>query len=113
VTNDSTIGSDRRKTSEAGENDATALAADPPRRRPGRPPVYDEKWTKVTVVLFDRQITYLDDLTESMRARTGTPISRAQLIRALVDALSEAKIDLSCCASPDAVKSTVLSKLST
>ena len=84
MTNDSTISSDRRKTSEAGENDPTALAADPPRRRPGRPPVYDEKWTKVTVVLFDRQIAYLDELTGSMRARNGT-----------------------------AVKSTVLSKLST
>jgi hypothetical protein len=67
----------------------------------------------VTVVLFDRQIAYLDELTGSIRARNGTSISRAQLIRALVDALSEAHIDLSACAVPDDVKSTLRSKLST
>jgi hypothetical protein len=83
-----------------------------PRRRPGRPPVYNEKWTKVTVVLFDRQITFLDQLTASIRARNGTSISRAQLIRALVDALSEANTDLTNCASPNDVKRTLLSKLS-
>jgi len=31
-------------------------------RRPGRPPVHDEAWTKVTVVLFNRQIVFLDRL---------------------------------------------------
>ena len=28
-------------------------------RKPGRPPVHDEAWTKVTVVLFNRQIVFL------------------------------------------------------
>ena len=27
-------------------------------RRPGRPPVHEEAWTKVTVVLFNRQIVF-------------------------------------------------------
>jgi hypothetical protein len=97
-----------RKTSQQ----APDSAADAPRRRPGRPPVYDEKWTKVTVVLFDRQITFLDELTGSIRTRNGAAISRAQLIRALVDALSEANVDLSRCESPNDVKRTLLSKLS-
>jgi hypothetical protein len=85
---------------------------DAPRRRPGRPPLYDETWTKVTVVLFDRQITFLDELTASIRTRNGASMSRAQLIRALVDALSEANIDLASCQSPADVKRTLLSKLS-
>jgi len=29
-------------------------------RRPGRPPIHEEAWTKVTVVLFNRQIVFLD-----------------------------------------------------
>ena len=32
------------------------------KRKPGRPPVHDEAWTKVTVVLFNRQIVFLDRL---------------------------------------------------
>ena len=64
------------------------------RRGPGRPPVHDEAWTKVTVVLFDRQIVFLDRLAANIRAQSGAAISRAQLIRALVDAVSDADIDL-------------------
>jgi len=64
------------------------------KRRPGRPPTHAESWTKVTVVLFDRQIAFLDGVVQSIRARSGNTISRAQLIRALVDAAYEAQIDL-------------------
>ena len=52
-------------------------------RRPGRPPVHEEAWTKVTVVLFNRQIVFLDRLAANIRAQSGAAISRAQLIRAL------------------------------
>ena len=34
-------------------------------RRPGRPPIHAEAWTKVTVVLFNRQIVFLRTETES------------------------------------------------
>ena len=37
-------------------------------RRPGRPPVHEEAWTKVTVVLFNRQIVFLDRLAANIRA---------------------------------------------
>ena len=65
-----------------------------PRRGPGRPPVHDEAWSKVTVVLFDRQIGFLDSVAADIRAQKGTAVSRAQLIRALVDAAADAGIDL-------------------
>jgi hypothetical protein len=82
------------------------------RRGPGRPPIYDEKWTKVTVVLFDRQIAFLDALSASIRARNGTSMSRAQVIRAFVDAVNEAEIDLTACSSAADLKAAMRSRLS-
>ena len=64
-----------------------------PKRR-GRPAVHDEAWTKVTVVLFDRQIVALDRLTAAIRARTGGVLNRTQIIRALVDAVFDSRIDM-------------------
>ena len=44
-------------------------------RRPGRPPVHEEAWTKVTVVLFNRQIVFLDRLAANIRAQSGAASS--------------------------------------
>lgn len=80
-------------------------------RRPGRPPVHDEAWTKVTVVLFNRQIVFLDRLAANIRAHSGAAISRAQLIRSLVDAVADADIDLTTATSETDLKTTMLSRL--
>jgi hypothetical protein len=80
-------------------------------RRPGRPPVHDEAWTKVTVVLFNRQIVFLDRLAASIRAQSGAAISRAQLIRALLDAVADADIDLTLATSEADLKATMLARL--
>src|SRR4029453_18689667 len=50
---------------------------------PGRPPVHNETWSKVSVVLFDRQILHLDRLTREIRSKTGKLLNRAEIIRAL------------------------------
>ena len=81
------------------------------RRGPGRPPVHDEAWTKVTVVLFNRQIVFLDRLAANIRAQSGAAISRAQLIRALVDALADGDIDLTTARSEQDLKATLLARL--
>lgn len=81
------------------------------RRGPGRPPVHDEAWTKVTVVLFDRQIVFLDRVAANIRAQSGAAISRAQLIRALVDAMADADLDLTASRSEADLKATILSRL--
>jgi hypothetical protein len=81
------------------------------KRRPGRPPVHDEAWTKVTVVLFDRQIVFLDRVAATIRAETGAVVSRAQLIRAFLDAVTEASVDLSAAASEADIKAAVLARL--
>src|SRR5512134_2258915 len=71
---------------------AGELSAAPKRR--GRRPSHTEHWTKVTVVLFDRQIVFLDRLSADIRASSGVAISRAHVIRALIDALGESDLDL-------------------
>src|ERR687892_502637 len=62
--------------------DSSAAA---PKRR-GRRPSHTEHWTKVTVVLFDRQIVFLDRLSADIRSASpvdagrgvsGTAVSRA------------------------------------
>ena len=90
---------------------ASTRGAPAPRRGPGRPPIHDEAWTKVTVVLFNRQIVFLDRLAANIRAQSGAAISRAQLIRALVDAVSEADIDLTASSSEADLKATILARL--
>jgi len=81
------------------------------KRRPGRPPVHEEAWTKVTVVLFNRQIVFLDRLAANIRAQSGAAISRAQLIRSLVDAVADADIDLTSATSESDLKATILARL--
>ena len=81
------------------------------KRGPGRPPVHDEAWTKVTVVLFNRQIVFLDRLAANIRAQSGAAISRAQLIRAMIDALADGDIDLTAATSERDLKATLLSRL--
>jgi hypothetical protein len=83
----------------------------PGKRKPGRPPVHDEAWTKVTVVLFNRQIVFLDRLAANIRAQSGAAISRAQLIRALLDAVADADVDLTMSTSETDLKATILARL--
>ena len=63
-------------------------------KRRGRPPSHAERWTKVTVVLMDRQIVFLDRLIADIRATSGASINRANLIRALIDSLAASDLDL-------------------
>ena len=99
------------KTSQDIFSPSRAAGRPQPGRRPGRPPVHDEAWTKVTVVLFNRQIVFLDRLAASIRAQSGAAISRAQLIRALLDAVADADIDLTSATSEADLKATILARL--
>ncbi len=86
-------------------------AAVAPRRRPGRPPVHDEAWTKVTVVLFDRQIAFLDQLAGAIRSNTGATLSRAQIIRAFVDSIRDAGVDVTSATSEADLRAVVTARL--
>lgn len=103
----------KRKTGKTTQDIAPTRAATRPQtgRRPGRPPVHDEAWTKVTVVLFNRQIVFLDRLAANIRAQSGAAISRAQLIRALLDAVADGDVDLTSATSEADLKATLLGRL--
>lgn len=102
----------KRKTSKASPDIFAPTRKVPAgKRKPGRPPVHDEAWTKVTVVLFNRQIVFLDRLAANIRAQSGAAISRAQLIRALLDAVADADVDLTTATSEADLKTTILSRL--
>lgn len=81
-----------------------------PKKR-GRRPSHTEQWTKVTVVLFDRQIVFLDRLAADIRAASGVAISRAHVIRALIDALSESDLDLTGTRSEADLKAILTARL--
>ncbi|HVZ23195.1 MAG TPA: hypothetical protein VG871_19110 [Vicinamibacterales bacterium] len=81
-----------------------------PKRR-GRRPSHTEHWTKVTVVLFDRQIVFLDRLGADIRAASGVAISRAHVIRALIDALGESDLDLTGTRSEADLKAILTARL--
>jgi hypothetical protein len=61
----------------------------------GRPVEHKEEWSKITVVLLDKQIHWLDQLASTIRLKTKAAISRAELIRATIAAIEESGIDLS------------------
>ena len=63
------------------------------------------------MVLFDRQIVFLDRLGADIRAASGVAISRAHVIRALIDALSESDLDLTGTRSEADLKAVLTARL--
>jgi len=61
----------------------------------GRPIVHTEPWAKITVVLLDRHVAYLDRIAVDIRLEHGFAISRAELIRSLIEAASQSGLVLS------------------
>jgi hypothetical protein len=47
--------------------------------------IHVEAWSKVSVVLLDRQIARLDRLVHDIHRATGAMLTRAAVIRALID----------------------------
>src|SRR3982751_5010094 len=69
----------------------------------GRPIVHTEPWAKITVVLLDRHVAYLDRLAIDIRLKHGKAISRAEIIRGLIEAAFQSGIDLSQAESIDSL----------
>jgi uncharacterized protein (DUF2342 family) len=80
---------------------------------PGRPPVHNETWSKVSVVLFDRQIHDLDRLTKKMRSKSGKAMNRAEIIRALIDGFIESGMDVAGAGSEADLRARVARRLGT
>jgi hypothetical protein len=80
---------------------------------PGRPPVHSETWSKVSVVLFDRQILHLDRLSTVNRSRKRKFLNRAEIIRALIDGLIDSGMDISTAGSEADLRARVARRLGT
>jgi hypothetical protein len=87
--------------------------ASSPAVRPGRgrPPVHQESWSKVSVVLFDRQIAHLDTFGGAKRIKRKTPLNRAAIIRALIDALIDSGLDIGAATSEADLRARVSRRL--
>lgn len=83
-----------------------------PRARRGRPRTHREAWTKVSVVLFERQVLDLDRLSATIRGKTGANLTRAEVIRALLDGLNESRLDVTSAVSGAHLKRIISQKLS-
>jgi hypothetical protein len=79
----------------------------------GRPPVHTETWSKVSVVLFDRQILHLDRLVTDIRGKSGKILNRAEIIRALIDGLLDSGMDVTTIASEADLHARVARRLGT
>ena len=80
---------------------------------PGRPPVHNETWSKVSVVLFDRQILQLDRLALTIRHANGRVLNRAEIIRALIDGLIDSGMDVTGAGSEADLRARVARRLGT
>ena len=80
-------------------------------RSKGRPPVLEDAWKKVTVILLQRQIVWLDRVALDIRVSQAKTISRAELIRAMIDAAAESGSNLAEAGSEEELKRLLLSKL--
>lgn len=76
-------------------------------RKPGRPIVLREPYSKITVVLLQRQVAFLDDVSVGVRVRHGKAVSRAELLRGLVEAASRLGVDLTQASSADELAALV------
>ena len=98
----------QRKCQEDAEHGKTPVHL---KARGGRPPVHREAWAKVSVVLFERQVASLDRLTHNVRKKIGKTMTRAEIIRALVDGLIASGIDITRHASEATLRDHVLGRL--
>lgn len=79
----------------------------------GRPPVHQETWSKVSVVLFNRQIRHLDRLSADIRGRSGKAVNRAEIIRALIDGLIDSGMDITSSGTEADLRAKVARRLGT
>tara|TARA_B100000745_G_scaffold219957_1_gene146519 strand:- start:1557 stop:1913 length:357 start_codon:yes stop_codon:yes gene_type:complete len=92
-------------------DDIFASTATKPNR--GRPPLHQEDWTKVTTSLLNRQVVFLDGISNDIRANSGKVVKRTAIIRALIDALELSEINLTEVTSEDECRQILLQHLTT
>ena len=80
------------------------------RARRGRPLIHDEAWSKVSVVLMDRQVLRLDRVVSEIHRATGAILTRAGVIRALVDGVVGSGLDVTSVTSEVDLRNRIASR---
>ena len=75
--------------------------------------MHAETWSKVSVVLFDRQLSQLHRLANDIRGKSGKLLNRAAIIRALIDGLIDSGMDVTATASEADLRARVARRLGT
>ena len=91
-------------------NQIQGVRVSPAKSNRGRPIVHTEPWAKITVVLLDRHVAYLDRLAIDIRLKHGKAISRAEIIRGLIEASFQSGVDLSQADSIDQIVELLTTK---
>ncbi len=65
----------------------------------------------MSVVLFERQIVHLDRLTTDVRRKSGKTMTRAEIIRALIDGLISSGMDVTTHASEATLRAHIAHRL--
>jgi len=65
----------------------------------------------VSVVLFERQIVHLDRLTTDVRRKSGKMMTRAEVIRALIDGFITSGMDVTAHASEATLRAHIAQRL--
>jgi hypothetical protein len=107
------IGDGLPRTTRERASRARAPVRPQAKAKPGRPPIHSETWSKVSVVLFDRQLHDLERLSRDIRARNGKSMTRAEIIRALIDGLIESGMDITTSDSEADLRARVARRLGT
>lgn len=100
----------QRNTSAA----TTATPAVPPvpdRRSGGRRRTYTERITPITVSVAPEHVRYIDAVCNAITTSTGTPCSRGEVIRAMIDAITSSGVDLSRAAGGEEIRSILNTRL--
>lgn len=82
-----------------------------PAKRRGRPQVHQDEWSKVSVVLFNRQVAQLDQLLTKIRGRNPRALNRAAIIRALIDGFLDSRLDMSAIQSEQEFRTRIRHRL--
>ncbi len=83
-------GADEGANFSGGEVDYPAARTS---RGRGRPVVHHEAAIKITTVLLNRHVVYLDSVTNAIRGNSGAVVKRSEILRALVEALEAVSPD--------------------
>lgn len=93
------------------EPTAAEIKEDQAKNPRGRPQEHTEVTTKVTVILLERQIAWLDQLALNIRTKTKAAISRTEILRAMVSAVEDGGIDLSGIRTESEARQLILSHI--